>query len=441
MNRQDHHASQSDEATPADQFQAKPLEDRRHNHDDNSPAPMLPNISPVFTNNSIQAIENTEVDTPHAPHHHTEESQKIAPDPVLLRRQAQSNEPSLNLKPKQANVRKTMIGIATTLIALVGFSTVWYNANQDVYTFNSSDGAVAQRNQPDNDDKTQSSQPSTLGAEDSQPHHTFTLTNMPELPQGFYQLWYISSDKTTSLGAFIMKDNQPVELESNQPFKPDFTNVSHNDQLIVTIQAGDSPAESPSSTQILAGKVTSDQVQLSFSAIDLSNAEGVYTIAAPSDLSGQSQTAGIWFAATDGQQFTGPGLKIPHAPEGWAYEGQVIYKDIAITTGRFSQPNQSDSFFGFTPNPSELPSNFPGEDYLQNAPEALDIDFPADLANGQWQIVISLEPDQDGQDPTGDDTFAFQPFKATIPENAKTYQEYALERDLSKLPTATITLK
>src|SRR5690606_37608717 len=103
-----------------------------------------------------------------------------------------------------------------------------------------------------------------------------------------------------------------------------------------------------------------------------------------------------------------------------------IYKDIAVAMGRFTRPDQTDDFYGFTPNPDQIPTNFPGEDYLEGQPESLGVDFPANLATGEWKVVISIEPDFEGQDPTGDDTFFLQPLYAQISKDADNYKEYPL---------------
>lgn len=430
---------------PENQHQAKLMPSSNgsdNSGQDDSPAPILPNIvAPPAGDSHFKPSKATnqsnDVDKPAdpAPTASTESVTPTQPSADESTTQQIMN----NLKPSQPNTRKVLTGLTVTLVGLLGLSAVWYNLNQDVYTLNGQGDLVATN--PTEMSPTPSSQPSTLGAEDSQSNFEFTFNNLPSLQQGFYQMWLQDGDQTTSLGAFNVQDGQAIGHQSDQPFQPDISQVDTGNKLIVTIQAGDEPASSPSSTIILSGEWSNNGAELAFTAIDFSQAKGKYTIAAPSDLSGENQNAGIWFATTDGKSLTGPGLDIPVAPAGWAYEGQVVYKDIAITTGRFSQPNQSDNFYGFTPNPDELPSNFPGEDYLINPPSSLDLDFPANLTNGQWKIIISLEPDQDGQDPTGDDTFTIQPFSATIADGAKTYEEYNLNRDLSTLPKGSIVRK
>jgi len=56
-------------------------------------------------------------------------------------------------------------------------------------------------------------------------------------------------------------------------------------------------------------------------------------------------------------------------------------------------------------------------------------------------VIISIEPDQGGTDPTGDDIFYLQPFSATIAKDTKNYSEQPLTLDVSKFPTATISVK
>ena len=58
----------------------------------------------------------------------------------------------------------------------------------------------------------------------------------------------------------------------------------------------------------------------------------------------------------------------------------------------------------------------PGEDFVANLPDS--IAPPVDLANGSSQIIITVEPDIDGTDPTGEGAFSLRPWAASIPRNA-----------------------
>jgi hypothetical protein len=265
------------------------------------------------------------------------------------------------------------------------------------------------------------------------------LKNLPALDQGRYQLWLNHEDTFTSLGQFSVNDQGQAVSSEGQEFRPSIKTSTSKVKFLISIETTENPQQ-PSPSIVLSGQLKDGKAHLSFTAIDLANASGVYTIAAPTDLSGDYQSSGIWFAKTDGHNLTGPGLDIPNAPDGWKYEAQLRYKDQIIAAGRFSNPNDRDDFGVFTPNPDNTP-NFPGEDYLQGAPSRLGVDFPANLTSGEWRVIISIEPDLNGTDPTGDDLFYLQPFSATISEGTENYKEHALKLDTSTFPTATITLK
>lgn len=404
--------------------------------DADDPAPMLPPImNHAADTPSLINDPAPEVDSSSQPENHSQDTDSIGSQP-------EDHESShLQSNGYYPNSRRIVAGAVIALVTLIGFSAAWYNVNQDIYTLGGSEevkteGTKQAAKQPQ---QPQTDQPSTLGAETKAGTiAAFKLTNLPALPQGNYHLWARQGETTTSLGSFKVNDQGQAVTSDNQAFESQLKASQGETSLLVTIETTDNP-EQPSSTVILSGQLKDNKADLSFTAIDLSRASGVYTIAAPTDLSGEHQSSGIWFAKTDGQNLTGPGLSIPNAPAGWKYEAQLVYKEQVIAAGRFSNPNDRDDFGVFTPNPDQTP-NFPGEDYLQGAPSRLGVDFPANLASGEWQIIISIEPDQNGADPTGDDVFFLQPFKASIAQGVANYQEQQLSLDTSKFPTATISL-
>ena len=405
--------------------------------DADDPAPMLPPIM----NHTADSQPSPPDDQPSDPEP-SPEPENHSQNTDSADNQPEDHESShLQTNGYYPNSRRIVAGAVITLVALIGFSAAWYNVNQDIYTLGGSEDAktestkqAAKQPQP-----SQTDQPSTLGAETKAGTiTTFKLANLPALSQGNYHLWAKQSDTTTSLGSFKVNDQGQAVTGDNQAFKPQLKASQGETILLISIETTDNP-EQPSSTVILSGQLKDSKASLGFTAIDLSQASGVYTIAAPTDLSGEHQSSGIWFAKTDGHNLTGPGLSVPNAPAGWKYEAQLMYKDQVIAAGRFSNPNDRDDFGVFTPNPDQTP-NFPGEDYLQGAPSRLGLDFPANLTSGEWQIIISIEPDQNGADPTGDDVFFLQPFKANIAQGVANYQEQELTLDMSKFPTAVISL-
>jgi hypothetical protein len=336
--------------------------------------------------------------------------------------------------PKRTRPGRAMASSAIALAVLIGLAAVWFQFNRGTYSLEPQPDQVA-----DSSPTISANNPATLGAETNSSRTLSLSASLPQLKQGHYQAWVNHAGQAVSLGAFKPAGNNQVQNLDGSAFQPR-TTITSQDTLFVTIESGDLPTATPSQTVILTGKLDDQgQAKLAFSAIDLSKASGVFTLATPTSADSDPRT-GLWFAQTDGKSLTGPGLNLPTAPAGWKYEGQVVYKGVAVEIGRFSQTNQADEFNKFTTNPDGTPS-FPGEDFLQKAPGQLGLEFPTDLTTGEWQVIISVEPDQDGQDPTGSDTFFLQPLKADITQGSQPNKQYPLALNLQDLPTGQATFK
>jgi hypothetical protein len=121
---------------------------------------------------------------------------------------------------------------------------------------------------------------------------------------------------------------------------------------------------------------------------------------------------------------------------GWIYEGWVVNTGTPLTSGRFSNAEGVDLFDGYSGTEPGPP--FPGEDYLVNAPAGLT--FPIDLSDGESLAVISVEPDLDGSDPTGEAPFAVKPLVGSIPLDADDHVNYTMDQNLASVPSGTATL-
>lgn len=83
------------------------------------------------------------------------------------------------------------------------------------------------------------------------------------------------------------------------------------------------------------------------------------------------------------------------------------------------------------PNPGPP---FPGEDFLTGLPAG--IVSPVNLADGGSMVVITVEPDLGGQDPTGAGPISIKPLAAAVPQGAGPGGSLALRRELSTVPQA-----
>ena len=251
---------------------------------------------------------------------------------------------------------------------------------------------------------------------------SFSAT-LPVLSEGHYEGWAIYGDEKVSTGKFDA-GSEVFTLERN---------LEDADMVVVTIEAeGDTDTE-PSGVVVLAGEVgESNTVALSF-PVDLSNVSGSYILATPTNGNGNNETSGVWFV-----QLPPPlsaSLNLPELPSGWVYEGWAVNGGTPLTTGRFSDVAAADDFNDFSGTDAPGP-NFPGEDFIRNAPEGST--FPVDLADGESLVVVSVEPDIDGVDPTGPAPFDLKPLVDMIPLGAADHTNIELDVDLSGIPSGTV---
>ena len=101
-----------------------------------------------------------------------------------------------------------------------------------------------------------------------------------------------------------------------------------------------------------------------------------------------------------------------------------------MTTGTFLASDAADDsapFSGANPGPP-----FPGEDFLQNAPDGLT--FPVDLAGGT--AVISIEPSPDDSPAP----FTLKPLVGAIPSDATDHFIYAMDNNAAGFPSGSATI-
>jgi hypothetical protein len=251
----------------------------------------------------------------------------------------------------------------------------------------------------------------------------FTFSTLPELDRGHYEGWAIYGSEKVSTGTFTVGDDYEFSVDRD---------LSEADKLVITIEPENDTDDRPSGVAILAGAVEGTTVDLSF-PVSFEDASGTFLLGTPSDDSA-SPTAGIWFIDVPSPS---PSLELPNLPSGWTYEGWVVADGTPLTTGRFDDPASGDDFDGFS-GPQDSP-DFPGEDFLRNAPSG--IEFPLDLSAGGYKAVISVEPDIDGVDPTGDNPFAIKPLAGEIPRGVDDHTNIDLDRTGGALPAGTAMLK
>ena len=256
-------------------------------------------------------------------------------------------------------------------------------------------------------------------------------TGLEHLDDGFYELWAVHGERKISAGSFnVDDDGMLVDGFGHRALFYSNRNPARAEALVVTIEPSPDPDPAPSGVVVLSGDPRTDSTRLRFS-VDLTTVAGSFILATPTDDDSGNETAGVWFL--DPEPAPAPSLQLPELPEGWVWEGWGVTQGDALTSGRFTSvagPDGSSEFSGPLPGPP-----FPGEDFLANLPGT--VTSPVDLADGESMVVLTIEPDLDGSDPTGSGPFSIKPLVRAVPADAADHTSIELMRDLSTVPKAT----
>lgn len=243
---------------------------------------------------------------------------------------------------------------------------------------------------------------------------SFETAGWPEIANGaHYEGWLIVDGAPVSTGRFNVVDGAVVDLDGNDVdlFSVD-ADTSAASAVVITIEPHGDADPAPSDTHILAGDIVDGSAELTIGhpaalGTDFADAAGEFVLATPTDGDRTNdEFSGVWFLT-----FPGPvaGLDLPELPAGWTYEGWTVIDGVPVTTGTFLSVEGSDDaapYSGTVRTPA-----FPGEDFLQNAPDGLT--FPTDLSGAT--VVISVEPlAEDNPLP-----FALKPLLGPVPLDAE----------------------
>jgi hypothetical protein len=267
------------------------------------------------------------------------------------------------------------------------------------------------------------------------PAHEIKLRveRLQRLEGAFYELWVVKGTRKESAGSFNVTDSG--RLEDGFGHRARFfsrIDPAQADALVVTIEPLPDPDPGPSGIAILTGAPGRHDAMLRF-PVNLRRMRGSFILATPTDSDSTNETAGVWFL--DPAAGPGPSLILPQLPGGWVFEGWGVTQGHPLTTGRFTAASGADSAAPFSgPNPGPP---FPGEDFLMNLPP--EITRPVDLADGSSAIVLTLEPDLSGVDPTGEGPFSIKPLLAAVPAGAADHTSIELSLDLSTVPIGRAT--
>ncbi len=257
------------------------------------------------------------------------------------------------------------------------------------------------------------------------------LQGLPALPDSMTYVGWFNREKNGVnyyVKVFVQNANAngSISYKSEEPFK----NLQEAQAFMLTtekVSVAQDSALNPSSRIMLMGRYSEASAVLNISAIaaTFSNSKAVFTLDTPTDGPSTNETNGVWFVDSVS---TTPvaGLDLPALYGGWIYEGWVQVNGQYLSTGRFTDPKKADLFNEYKGNLAGY--NFPGEDFLQNAPTGFT--FPLNLANAK--VIVSIEY-KDGR--THGTTPFLKVYEATLPGTPQSRVSYSLQSVNPVLPT------
>ena len=265
--------------------------------------------------------------------------------------------------------------------------------------------------------------------------------NLPPLQGVLYEIFVTDdANRRFSLGKFKIRDTGVVVDQFGREIQGRNFNIPEQVDSISSAAIFLTDGTSGGfNVPFLSGSVTTDRVLFEFKHVDPAQASGKFMLGTPTDNNTfVNERSGLWF----GNILSGvAGLNLPPLPSGWVYEGWAIVGGSTLTTGRFNIANRPDTFSGFSDNQAPAPK-FPGEDFLRDPPVVVfpNLRFPVDL-NGQT-VVITVEPDRKGTDPTGAGPFPLKILTAEVSRRAEPYRLYDLDQvDKDSFPRATMVFR
>lgn len=256
----------------------------------------------------------------------------------------------------------------------------------------------------DSDDQTEIPEESSL---------SLNLSGLENLGDDYlYEGWVIVNGAPVSTGTFSVNDSGEL---SKTEFAMDAETLAGATTFVLSIEPNPDPSPDPADTKLFVGDFNGNTASLSTGTVapSFDTITGKFIVAAPTGTGAEEEKySGIWFLDNSTGTMM-PGLELPELEAGWKYEGWVVIDGVPVTTGTFTDVNSADEqapFSGMNPGP-----NFPGEDFLVNAPA--DLTFPTDIRGKV--AVISVEPYPDNSPAP----FTLKPLAGMISEDGMGIQQ------------------
>jgi hypothetical protein len=254
-----------------------------------------------------------------------------------------------------------------------------------------------------------------------------SITSLPAIPDtmtfvGWFQWENKATLKKIAEKVFVLDADQSGNISYNSD-KP-LSSLQRAELFYLTVESKSVANDSalvPSTQKILSGSFSyaASNLVISDNASSLENATGYFTLATPTNGSSTDELSGVWFVDSLSASPVNGLKKLPELYGGWIYEGWIEINGQLVSTGRFSDTKKADLFSGYSGSSAGF--NFPGEDFLSNAPSGLT--FPTNLSSSK--VYISVEYN-DGK------TNGSSPFivvlEGSIPAAAQSNVSYNLNR-------------
>ena len=249
-----------------------------------------------------------------------------------------------------------------------------------------------------------------------------------------YEGWIIVNDLPVSTGIFSVDDSGTLSQTS---FTVDGEKLEAATKFILSIEPINDTDTTPATTKVLGGDFSGNLALINTDNViiteesplnTLGASSGKYALATPTDGANSNERSGIWFILNSAAS-----LILPELSNGWKYEGWVVMNGIPVSTGTFTDPAKADdnAVTSIFKGDLGIGPAFPGEDFIQNAPNGLT--FPTDLRN--TKIVISVEPSPDNSIKP----FILKPLMHDVPADAVDHEILTMETGSVKEITGTVT--
>jgi hypothetical protein len=262
----------------------------------------------------------------------------------------------------------------------------------------------------------------------SQKTVTLAANNIATLKLGHYALWgKAGTDTPVLIKRFNSINGQLLSLNGDKLAQWPLPEGNFSDYFVSIEPEGDRNT-TPTDYVLLKCSLSKaadghSQCILNFAGPAISSAySGSYILATPTDNNNTvNEASGIWFTDPAASKAS---LNLSNLQSSkWAWEARLENGSKKVILGRFQQADgaDNDSRYSLT---SGSGFAFPGEDLLTNLPDGFSA--PVNLTTGHYTITVSLEPDEQGSDLSGDLSL-INVLEGTIPANALVHKTLTLK--------------